>query len=322
MARIRSIKPEFPHSESMGRVSRDARLTFIQLWTLSDDAGRLRGNSRMLASLLFPYDDDAKDLIDGWLGELEREGCVIRYLIEGTSYVQVCNWLTHQKIDKPTPSKLPAPPEKSRVVESPREVSSEDLDLEGIKEGKGEENARAPGASRGTGVIPAGNRPTPLSADAVFESLLEDWKRDIPECNQEAFTRWSVHIETSGRRLGAQQRLYQARQLAGNGDHAAQAEVVDFCIGKPYFSLIPLGDVRARTQGMTRGAQKGKPAAQSEVEALQKLKDRRAAIGLPNFRDPRPGEASDAYGKAQDEEFKRLEREKGNAPRFAARVPA
>lgn len=126
MARIRTIKPEFPHSESMGRVSRDARLTFIQLWTLADDAGRLRGNSRMLASLLFPYDDDAKKLIEGWLGELERENCIQRYVVESTSYIQVCNWLTHQKIDKPSASKLPGPEEGSRILANPREESSED----------------------------------------------------------------------------------------------------------------------------------------------------------------------------------------------------
>ena len=76
MARIRTIKPEFPQSESMGRVSREARYCFIMLWTLADDSGRLRGNSRMLASLLYPYDDDAGALISGWLDELEREGCV------------------------------------------------------------------------------------------------------------------------------------------------------------------------------------------------------------------------------------------------------
>ena len=45
MGRIRTIKPEFPQSESMGRVSRDARLTFILLWTMADDAGRLRSCS-------------------------------------------------------------------------------------------------------------------------------------------------------------------------------------------------------------------------------------------------------------------------------------
>jgi len=146
MARIRSIKPEFPQSESMGNVSRDARLTFIQLWTISDDEGRLRGNSRMLASLLFPYDDDAPALIDGWMTELEAEGCIVRYKSGAQSYVQLCNWLIHQKIDKPSKSKIPPFVESSRLVANPLEVSSE----EGIKD-QGEEgikdSASAPAAA-------------------------------------------------------------------------------------------------------------------------------------------------------------------------------
>lgn len=126
MARIRTIKPEFPHSESMGRVSRDARLLFVQLWTVCDDSGRARGNSRMLASLLFPYDDDAPALIDSWLSELEAEGCLVRYLVDGSSYLQICNWLNHQKIDKPSPSKFPEFDESSRILANPREHSSLD----------------------------------------------------------------------------------------------------------------------------------------------------------------------------------------------------
>jgi len=147
MARIRTIKPEFPQSESMGRVSRDARLLFVNIWTLCDDAGRARGNSRMLASLLYPYDDDAKDLIEGWLGELELEGCVFRYQFEGSHYIQVANWLSHQKIDKPSKSKIPAPNEASIILAKPRECSSEDLDQgPGPKdqEGRGESAANAP----------------------------------------------------------------------------------------------------------------------------------------------------------------------------------
>lgn len=126
MARIRTIKPEFPHSESMGRVSRDARLLFIQLWTLCDDSGRTRAVSRMLASLLFPYDDDANGLIEGWLSELEQEGCIVRYSADGSTYLQVCNWLNHQKIDKPSQSKIPPFDESSRILANPRERSSED----------------------------------------------------------------------------------------------------------------------------------------------------------------------------------------------------
>lgn len=74
----------------------------------------------MLASLLFPYDDDAKDLMPVWLDELEREGCVRRYKVGGDTYMEVCNWLIHQKIDKPSQSKIPPFDEGSAI---PREDS-------------------------------------------------------------------------------------------------------------------------------------------------------------------------------------------------------
>jgi hypothetical protein len=120
MARIRTIKPEFPQSESIGALSRDARLLFIQLWTIVDDAGRSRAASRMLASLLYPYDDDAAGLIDGWLAELEQSGFVRRYIFEGSTYLEVSNWLKHQKIDHPSASRFPA---YSPDLAKPREDS-------------------------------------------------------------------------------------------------------------------------------------------------------------------------------------------------------
>lgn len=125
MARIRTIKPEFQNSQSMGRVSRDARLTFVELWPQCDDAGRIRANSRMLASVLFPYDEDAPKLIDGWLTELENEGCIVRYRVENDEYLAIVHW-DHQKIDHPQPSKLPAPQAKKRAKTklSVREQSS------------------------------------------------------------------------------------------------------------------------------------------------------------------------------------------------------
>jgi len=127
MARIRTIKPEFPHSESIGRLSREARLLFILIWTVLDDEGRVRGNSRMLASLLYPFDDDAPSLIEGWLGELEHEGCVRRYEVEGNTYLDVPKWLKHQKIDKPSNSKIPKFVEGPRALASPPETLAPDL---------------------------------------------------------------------------------------------------------------------------------------------------------------------------------------------------
>ena len=145
MARIRTIKPEFPQSESMGRVSRDARLLFVMLWPICDDHGRARAASRMLASLLFPYDDDAPQLIEGWLTELEREGCISRYDDGDSKYLVVHNWLKHQKIDKPSKPQFPEPP---RVLANPRERSSE----EGKgREGKGKDlgSLRSPSSKTG-----------------------------------------------------------------------------------------------------------------------------------------------------------------------------
>lgn len=127
MPRIRTLKPEFPQSESIGRLSRNARLLYVNLITAVDDAGRARGSSRMLASLLYPYDNDAPGLIEDWLQELEREGCARRYEFEGSTYLDLPNFLKHQKIDKPSQSRLPKFEDGSRVVAKPREVSTTDL---------------------------------------------------------------------------------------------------------------------------------------------------------------------------------------------------
>lgn len=133
MGRIRTIKPEFPQSETVGRLSRDARLLFIQLWTIVDDEGRARAASRMLASLLYPYDDDAPRLIDTWLAELAREKCIVRYVVEGSTYIEIINFGKHQKIDHATKSKLPAfepssePSEILASVIEPSETLAPDL---------------------------------------------------------------------------------------------------------------------------------------------------------------------------------------------------
>jgi hypothetical protein len=80
----------------------------------------------MLASLLFPYDDDAPKLIDEWLTELETENCIARYSVAGDAFIEIRKWLQHQKIDKPSPSKIPPFDEHSRTFAKVREHSSLD----------------------------------------------------------------------------------------------------------------------------------------------------------------------------------------------------
>lgn len=119
MPRIRTIQPYFPRSTSMVHVSRDARLLFIQLWTVADDCGRARAAPAELAATLYPADADAPALLPDWLGELEREGCIERYTVEEVDYLRIARWRKHQRIDRPTPSRLPPAPREP--LASPRE---------------------------------------------------------------------------------------------------------------------------------------------------------------------------------------------------------
>ena len=114
MARARMIKPHFMFSRSMRAVSRMARLTFIQLWLVADDAGRVLAHPSALASRLYPSDAEARILLPDWLTELEDQHCIERYTVDRMDYLRIVNWRKHQKIYHPTPSRLPAPPVVSR----------------------------------------------------------------------------------------------------------------------------------------------------------------------------------------------------------------
>ena len=147
-------------------------------------------------------------------------------------------------------------PDASTLLASDTKCSSEERREETEKSRAEERETRARDAPRGT-TIDAGSGLTGGVSGAV-SFVLDGWRRDVPECNPIAFAKWIVHVELSGRTMNPAMRLGQARRLAGNGDFDAQAEVVDFCCDNGYKTLIPIGDVRARTQGMAR--RNGAPA--------------------------------------------------------------
>lgn len=184
MARIRTIKPEFPQSESMGRVSRDARLLFIMLWTLVDDHGRTRAAPMLLANLLFPYDDDARLRIPEWLMELERQKCITVYSVDDNAYLQIEKWSEHQRIDHPGKSKFPTPPESlgrsRKKVREPRKNSPRTK--EGIKDQGSEEGDSAEPAALAPAVIQLPtNRFTATSEEVpVTQEQVDDYAQTFP----------------------------------------------------------------------------------------------------------------------------------------------
>lgn len=109
MSRIRTIKPEFWSNEKVMACSRDARLLFIGLWNYADDAGRLLNSSKSIKAQVFPGDDDvASENIRRMIVDLSSNDLVREYEVDGRTYLQITGW-DHQRIDRPKPSKIPAP---------------------------------------------------------------------------------------------------------------------------------------------------------------------------------------------------------------------
>lgn len=127
MARIRTIKPDFWTDEKVVELSPLARLLFIGLWNFADDQGRMVCSPKRIKMQIFPADDADTSAL---LGEIRGSGLITVYTVDGIEYLQVCGFEKHQKVDKRTPSKLPAPPTSA---ESPR-VSPPEKEKE--KEGK------------------------------------------------------------------------------------------------------------------------------------------------------------------------------------------
>src|SRR6185503_11998119 len=126
MPRIRTIDPHFPRSPSLSRISREARLFFILLWTEADDSGRLRLDPEWLSERLYPFDSDALSLLPLWLGELEAARCIELYRVDDVEYLRVRKWRQMQTVDRPTQSRLPrSPAETIREAREPREAREE-----------------------------------------------------------------------------------------------------------------------------------------------------------------------------------------------------
>lgn len=106
MPRKRMIDPEFWSDEEIGQWSFAARLFYIGLWNFADDEGRFKAHDTLTKGQIFPY--DGKNVSMKRLRK-EIECKVTYYSYKGSSYGYIKNFLKYQRIDRPTPSKLPDP---------------------------------------------------------------------------------------------------------------------------------------------------------------------------------------------------------------------
>ena len=141
MARIRSVKPDLFSSFTLANVSIHARFLFIGLFTEADDEGRMIDSPKKLTGSLFPHDENVTEKkVEGWLKELEAQGCIVRYTAGHGRYLALPEWKNHQRVSHPLPSKIPSPSETlPNISGESRETFRPELEGEG--EGEGEQGS-------------------------------------------------------------------------------------------------------------------------------------------------------------------------------------
>ncbi|KKL92417.1 hypothetical protein LCGC14_1884910 [marine sediment metagenome] len=192
MGRNRIIRSGFWDDQKLTIVSRDARLTYIGMWTHSDDFGVVRGNPAWLRSRIYPNETITLGVFKKWLEELEKIKRIWRYMVQGELYYYIPTFLDHQKIDRPNvTSRNPVPPKG--VIDAATnhrrafDESSEMPRTEGKgKERKGKEvKGKEEKGSKGDTLPPELNElPLFLVDEKLIQrwpDLLISWKKTYPK---------------------------------------------------------------------------------------------------------------------------------------------
>lgn len=115
MARIRTIKPSF--WEDVAPLSHEARLLAIGLISLADDEGRFVATHTSITGYVYPHEEIPPAKLSRWMAEVIGHGMVERYERGGRQYGWLPKFRKHQRINRPQPSALPAPPERDLFSE-------------------------------------------------------------------------------------------------------------------------------------------------------------------------------------------------------------
>lgn len=111
MARKRMVSPELLASLVVASLPIQTRYAFVALWMYLDDEGRGKDSADLIRAHTWPLDpsytvrkvrSDVETLVD--------KSLLCRYVVNDSPYLHSPSWKEHQKINRPTPSKLPPCP--------------------------------------------------------------------------------------------------------------------------------------------------------------------------------------------------------------------
>lgn len=132
MGRTRLLKYEAFLDEELAAVPPTARLLFLGLPTIADREGRLEDRPLRIKAQLFPYEDVD---VDAMLDELSGKPFIYRYEADGRRYIQIVNFLKHQRPHlREAQSLIPPPPDRHtnnnnrQAKDMPRHCQGQTLD--------------------------------------------------------------------------------------------------------------------------------------------------------------------------------------------------
>lgn len=185
MARIRTIKPEFYQDEDLASLSEPAFILAAGLLNHADDEGYFKAHPGLIKAAVFPLREPSVS-IHGMLVELSNIGYIRLFEgSDGKNYGQINGFTKHQKINRPTASKI-----KDIATEKPSSLITHGI----LSEDSLAERNREQGTGKGKEKRNTSNSPeiakTATSSDAGFyefwnaypkkverKKSLEIWKR-------------------------------------------------------------------------------------------------------------------------------------------------
>lgn len=217
MSRIRTIKPEFFRNERLCTLPEVTHYGMaVGLLTYADDEGYFNANPGLIKGEIFPLREPSVSIIE-MLAQLESIDFIQMFDgKDGRRYGRIVNFLEHQKINRPSPSKI----KKLVNKNEPSPINHGELTEDSLPEGKGKE--------QGNGREGKGS----LALD-----LHEPEGEILPGVDNAAWCAWVDYRKQIRKPLKQVSMLAAQRELAAFGSE--QMAVVEHSIANGYQGLYP-----------------------------------------------------------------------------------